>query len=244
MIDNEFVPLFQELVRQDCYRLRSVPFAPDVVLDIGANVGVFTTYARFLFPAANIHAFEPNQRNFAHLLRHTGHLPNVSRWKVVLGTGPIWHCPVKKICRPYFDGGEQYLSEGQLGAPAGSFAEQFEFTRSDVPALSLAEIVKEHVRDGAVAVVKIDVEGAENCIFNHPPSMEALRRCDYVAMELHYGLDGTGPVYEHDKPTIRQSLLSLSNTHDCDFDEPHNLFFATRKETGLFFATRKGIEMR
>lgn len=231
--ETEFPYLFDELVRQDCYRLQSVPFAPDVVLDIGANVGVFTSYARFFFPAAHIHAFEPNQRNFAHLLRHTGHLPNVSRWKVALGTGPVWHCPVEHIVRPYFAGGERYLSEGQLGAPAGSFAEQFEFTRSDVPALSLAEMVEAYGYHG-IAIAKIDVEGAENCIFNHPPSMAALRRCDYVAMELHYQLDGTGPVYEHDKPTIRQSLLSLSDTHDCEFDEPHN----------LFFATRKGIEMR
>jgi hypothetical protein len=50
-------------------------------------------------------------------------------------------------------------------------------------------------------------------------------------MEVHYQVDGTGPVYEHDKPTIQQSLMSLADTHDCDLDEPHNLFFATRKGT-------------
>lgn len=226
--ETEFPYLFDELVRQDCYRLRSVLFQPDVVLDIGANVGVFTSYARFIFPAAYIHAFEPNQRNFAYLLRHTEHLPNVSRWKVAMGTGPIWHRPVKDICRPYFDGGEQYLSEGQLGLPVGAFAERTEFSKSSVQALSFAQIVDQCWKHGSV-VVKIDVEGAENCIFNDPPSMAALRRCDYLTMELHYPVDGNGLVPERGKPTIRQSLMSMTDTHDCEFDEPHNLFYATRK---------------
>jgi hypothetical protein len=31
MTDNEFAPLFDELVQQDCYHLRTVPFVPDVI---------------------------------------------------------------------------------------------------------------------------------------------------------------------------------------------------------------------
>lgn len=229
-MENEFAPLFEEIVQQDCYRLRSVPFQPDVIFDIGASVGVFTSYARFLFPKARIYAVEPDDRNYGLLLQHTEHLPNVTHWKAALATGPVYRRQPPEIRRPYFNGTAQYVNEGSLGFPEGTLAGNETYESTSVPHFMLDCIFGNRVAHDQKILCKIDIEGNETCIFNHAPSMVALRRVDYLAMEIHYDLDGTGPVWEDGKPTIRQCLARLEKTHRCEWDGPHNLFFATRKE--------------
>lgn len=229
MSNNEFAPLFDEIVQQDCYRLRSLSFTPDVVFDIGANVGVFASYARFLFPKAVVICLEPDNRNYGLLIKHCDHLPNVRLLNKALGTGPIWTKPVAEVCSPYFNGGAQFVSEWQLGFTPQTFIDGYE--PSQVDRVSLNEIMASFwPPDDMRLLCKIDIEGAENCIFNHAPSMAALLRMDYVAMEFHFPLDTHGPVWQDGKPTIRQSLLTLAETHAVSFDEPKNLFYATRKE--------------
>jgi len=46
----------------DEYGLSVMQEAPQTILDIGANIGFFSTAARGYFPAARIHAYEPNPR--------------------------------------------------------------------------------------------------------------------------------------------------------------------------------------
>jgi len=52
---------FRDIFLHDCYGLESAA-PPDTltVLDIGANAGFFSLFARARFPAARIHAYEPN----------------------------------------------------------------------------------------------------------------------------------------------------------------------------------------
>ena len=42
----------------------------DVVVDVGANIGVYSLYANFLYPEMHIYAFEPVERNFKQLHRN------------------------------------------------------------------------------------------------------------------------------------------------------------------------------
>lgn len=51
---------FLEVLLADCYGLTSLPATLRTVVDVGANVGVFTLAARRCFPDATIHAYEPN----------------------------------------------------------------------------------------------------------------------------------------------------------------------------------------
>jgi hypothetical protein len=138
---------------------------------------------------------------------------------------------VADIRAPYYGGGNRYVTAGQLGLPAAELTRAgSRYSRADgVVPVSLDQLVDRFLPVYSKLLVKIDIEGGENCIFNHAPSMVALRRADYLTMEVHYPVDGTGPVLERGKPTIRESLMSLVDTHDCELDEPHNLFFATRK---------------
>ena len=59
--------LYGEVVTEDCYRLKTLGFVPDVIFDLGANIGVFTRYARDMFNNAKIISVEPNLDNFENL---------------------------------------------------------------------------------------------------------------------------------------------------------------------------------
>ena len=51
---------FVEIFLDDCYGLKQLSSSIQKVLDIGANVGLFSVAARRQFPQALIHAYEPN----------------------------------------------------------------------------------------------------------------------------------------------------------------------------------------
>jgi FkbM family methyltransferase len=56
-------------LKKDCYNIEAIRFAPgDVVIDIGANVGMVSIYIAKRFPAVRVLAFEPIPDNYAHLL--------------------------------------------------------------------------------------------------------------------------------------------------------------------------------
>lgn len=55
---------------RDEYRFRSLGWAPDVFIDIGAHIGLFSRLARQLWPLAKIIAVEPVAENVAVLRRN------------------------------------------------------------------------------------------------------------------------------------------------------------------------------
>ena len=53
---------YREIIVDDCYDLinYSKHFQPKVIVDIGANIGVFSKFCSLLFPESTIFAYEPN----------------------------------------------------------------------------------------------------------------------------------------------------------------------------------------
>ncbi len=68
------VPLYKEIVFKDDYRLRRDPLPPGaVVVDVGANIGMFALHAARTCGAARVYAFEPFPESFALLRRNVEH---------------------------------------------------------------------------------------------------------------------------------------------------------------------------
>ena len=238
-VTSGFLVAFNEVCRDDYYRLRDIQFAPDVILDIGANVGAFTNFARFLFPTAKIVAVEPDPVNYNYLCDFTRHLPAVTRINKALGVSEIW----EGLCEPsppYYSCLQSYITIDQIGFPKSDASQPpgldgrdnlAVYKRSSVQPVTLAELIDEHVLSTDNLLVKLDCEGGENCIFDHEPSMAALRRVDVLTMETHFYTKGTGTEHEKNANTIISQLMSLSSTHECQHDENARRFIANRRKS-------------
>lgn len=217
-LNGKWPGLYGEVVTSDCYRLRQLKFTPDLVLDIGANVGTFARFARELWPQAIIHCVEPDKLNAAHFLKFTDD-PNTFLHHAALGSGTIYRGTTAAN-----GSGATYLSEA-VGYPKERLKNSPDLVYCPIPYLMLDQF-RAHVQLGMETLVKIDCEGAENCIWTHEPSMEFLRSFDYIAMEVHF-YAATGIEYPEMELVTNMALQSFELTHDCQLERPH--FWATKK---------------
>lgn len=215
--------LYGEVVTCDIYRLRQVRFQPDLVFDIGANVGVFSRFARTLFPKAKIVAVEPHPANCEVFRQYTPD-PNTFLLECAMGRGNIYH-----TLTAVNGSGENYLSPG-LGYPegllAGAVVQGKAMELSAVPSLTLQEIYRDHYQQGMKVLMKIDCEGAENILWEDPEAMGILRSVDYLCMELH-DYAQTGEFLQEVKTVTAMALVSLAATHNCERQGVN--FWATKR---------------
>jgi len=222
-LNGGYPGLYAEVVTHDTYRLRTLGFVPDVVFDIGANVGVFARFARKLWPNAGIVSLEPNPLNAAVYRKwHPGGATILI--EAALGRNKIYHGTTARN-----GSGETYLSAG-LGYPAGIMDQECKVGTSlehtPIPFWTLPQLIASYAKFRHM-LMKIDCEGGENSIWEDPASMDVLRRMDYLCMEVHsYAIDGAELVRV--KEVQEAALASLDNTHNCERDGVH--FWATKKK--------------
>jgi FkbM family methyltransferase len=143
----------------DDYGLRAADPSLNTILDVGANVGVFSLWAAHHFPSGTVHAYEPNPRVIPHLKM------NLSGSAVQLfptGLG------AKSGAASIIDCGESRLASTSLSAE-GSI-------RVEPLALAVSRL------GGSVDLMKIDCEGAEWDLFEDQESFTKVRE---IRMEYH-----------------------------------------------------------
>jgi len=215
MTPEEYRGLYREVVTNDCYRLEGLRFAPDVIVDIGANIGVFTMRSVELFPSAHIVAVEPHPVNFRNLATRVMSVPNVKLVNAAIGIGEVFHRkdPDNGAHAKYLSHSLDFSSE-QTALP--------EWDEVNIPSLMLDELAPARYIQ-AKLLIKIDCEGGENAILFHQPSMDVLRRASYWCMEVH----------EHEsiesEETIRRRINEFRRTHNIQWDEPNRTVFATKR---------------
>lgn len=191
------------------YRLQDLTVEPgDVVIDVGAHVGVVSCYLAKKWPGITVYAFEPIVANYERLERNiaANHLTNVHA------------CPLAVTA----DGRDLELS-GDPRANSGhysAFAGRGPFTDT-APSTSLADVFEER-EIGRVALLKLDCEGAEYEILYGMG--EALRQIDTLVMEVHenarlvaeYG-DGAALVdYARQfVPIVRASIIAIPDAEEA-----------------------------
>lgn len=240
--NGEYDSLYGEVVTYDVYHVRDVEnivscndpnyvhwhghagigFVPDTVLDLGANVGIFSRYAETLWPDADVIAVEPNPTNCEVFREYTfGRLGfNSKKIKLIeaaIGSGRLYRC-VGAVNGAH----ESYLSYG-LGYNNLAFLTSATQLQDTIPSMMLTDLKK--YCKGKV-LLKLDIEGNETIIFNDPASMDLLKTFEYIAIELHY-FANDGAQLEGVKAKTAEVLESLKETHNTRFD--HIYFYATKK---------------
>lgn len=202
-----------EVVDEDCYKIRSLKFVPDLVFDIGANVGTFTRFALDLWPRCQVVAVEPDPENAAHFRKFTD-MSRVEFIEAAIGKGQIW-----KASGAANGSGEVYMSCG-VGYPKHKVLKAENLSKSFVPAVNLRDLMKDRLSHNLKTVLKIDIEGAEHSIFSDPRSMKYLWRVDYLAIELHrYAIDGQEQ--EEANELVKMAIELLGDSHFVKVEGVH-----------------------
>lgn len=212
--------LYGEVVTHDCYHIKKLDFVPDVVYDIGANIGIFTRFARSLWPKAQIISVEPHPENIAVFKQFTP-MYKIVLHEAALGQGQLWH----NIGAPN-GAHESYVSSG-LGFDDAAMDQAASTEKSVIPTLTLADIVGGALKGNVKSVIKVDVEGAENCIWGDKKSMAILAKADYICLETHfYALHGGEPMEQVRDRTL-EAFDKIRQTHNVEFTHP---YFQARKK--------------
>ena len=194
-------------LRKDAYLIESIDFLPgDVVLDIGANVGIVAIYLALKHPAVTVHSFEPVPENYAHLVRNIA----------LNGVGNIvpHNLAVTKDGRS-FEMAVHFASNsgGATGHLHDLHLPGHAYRKVDSTTLDriLADIGGARCR-----LLKIDCEGTEHEILLNSRS---LHKVEYLSGEFHinehlrrcgYTLEG---LLDHCRRFIDPSKLRVSTTH-------------------------------
>lgn len=165
--------LFREIVVHRTYAHPQAAGTVGAIVDIGANIGMATLELAARFPDAAIHAYEPHPRVFATLTanleqnRLTG---RVRSYAEAVGA-------TRGACRLHLPAETVRSSLYPLALAAADV---------EVPMVPLDEVVR-RLGDAAVALLKIDAEGAEDAIL-HGASEETLARIRHLVLEYHEDL--------------------------------------------------------
>lgn len=89
--EGAYKGLYGEVVTEDIYRIRQLQFIPDVIFDLGANVGTFSKFARELFPNALIVAIEPDAQNIEYFKEFNNPVDNnIVLHNLAIGNGEMF----------------------------------------------------------------------------------------------------------------------------------------------------------
>lgn len=213
--NGNYNALFGEIVIRDDYKLSSVPFIPDTVIDLGANVGVFTRHCRGIWPDALIISVEPNLDNFEYLKIDNDHPKTILINKAV-GVGRVYRIPGA------LNGAHEcYVSKGVGYSVADLRSPNFDST--GIKSLMLTDLISQVT--GRV-LLKVDIEANDSVIMTDRASVEMIKTFDYIVFEIHnFG-------HTHNKVIkVRKAVAKFIE----DISETHNVIL----ESSYLYATHK-----
>lgn len=139
---------------------------PRVIIDGGANIGLFTVLMKNRFPEAKVICIEPDKENFQQLQK------NVSAYEnVFCENSGIWHKEAKLKVWDKFEIGKWAM-----------VVEENEYNWN-VGATSIDGLMKKHQID-VIDVLKLDIESSEKELFSENYS-QWLSKTKMIIIELH-----------------------------------------------------------
>jgi len=158
--------IIKDIISSDCYGIKNIQFQPnDKVIDIGANIGIFSIYLAKLHPEIKVYSFEPSQVNMDHFLQNIqlNHVTNIEPIQLALTND---RRRVKIYTSEGLPGGSNIYCTG-----GKHYSECKSITLDDF----LTEI-------GNVKMIKCDIENAEHEVFMN---LEQWDKIEYLSMEGH-----------------------------------------------------------
>lgn len=171
---------------------------PKAIIDLGANVGVWSFYMAKKFPEAKILAIEPINQTYDNLCHgiKENNFRNVIPAKIAIADKPVL----------------TIRSHKSNSGAASAFVPEFElFTEEKVDAISLNQLFESIAMD--IDLLKVDIEGCEYQIFQDFKYWHKLKA---LTLEIHPWPQFKG-VQEQEKQTNNLLNLIKSNMKDKPF---------------------------
>ncbi len=158
-IFSDDLNIIAEVVGRDSYGIEDLALRDDaLVVDVGANVGVFSAWIKHLHPNAHLVAYEPHPANLL-LLQENAPFATIHA-EAVVGTEGEVHIEA--------EGHTSALKLAKVGVAV----------RAITLEQALAPLLK-------VDLLKVDIEGSEYDVFMHtPPS--AMQKVQQAVVEVHH----------------------------------------------------------
>ena len=211
-LNGGYQGVYNEVIGVDCYRLKKLNFVPDVIFDLGANIGCFARHAQSIFPDAKIISVEPDAENFIHLVKFTNNdANNITFINAAIGSGDTYMAKgIERGC--HF----RYINAEEVN--------ENEYELADIESVMPHELIKKYTQHGQKFMVKMDIESNENLVFANSESMIALKEAEYLCFEVHVN----APQWtDKDRSNCVNALSSFSESHNIEFNQPE--FFAYKK---------------
>ncbi|MBT2562809.1 FkbM family methyltransferase [Pedobacter sp. ISL-68] len=192
------IGVFQEIFIDQNYQALLALKDHNIVVDAGANIGLFALYILKEHPNAQLFCIEPEDSNYEMLKKNTAGYPHIT----ILKRG-LWNC-------------ETYLKFIDLKASKWAF-QLTESTNNnyDIHGISIADIYRDF-NLGHIDILKIDIEGSEKELFEKSTSW--LSKVKNLIIETH----------EDMRPGSTSSVMdALSPYHFAYVKLNNNHFFTT-----------------
>jgi len=168
-----------EDIEKDCYGFKNIDFKEgDIVIDIGANIGIVSVYLAKKYPFLKIYSFEPFPANYRLLLK------NIKINNIPDGIIHPFNEAITKDGRNIVMSASNYLNSGSFSI---NFKEHnlegnnivHSATLDSIIETVLAENKQEHIR-----LLKMDCELSEYEILKNT-KIENLRKISFLSGEFH-----------------------------------------------------------
>ncbi len=169
--DPGHVVVFDEVVVHEIYDLSLVPFTPEVVIDCGGHIGLFTVLTSLHFPAAQLVVFEPVPENLGYIKKTIlrNHLTVDIREEAVSDTEQRATFYARNSCG------------GSLGNRTADIVGSF-----TVNVIDLVKLLSHYEMSGLL--LKMDIEGEEENLL--PKLLGVIPENCAIYFETHRGVDG------------------------------------------------------
>ncbi|MEY3417051.1 MAG: hypothetical protein RL060_1163 [Bacteroidota bacterium] len=163
------IALYRDIFLKQVYHFKSNNQQP-FIIDAGANIGMSVLYFKRLFPSAVIWAIEPNPTAFKLLQKNilTNHITGVT----------LFACALAEV-----EGEIDFYIPAQKGSLNGSVNPHYvpgNLCRVEAKKLSAL------IGNRKVAVLKMDIEGAENSVIKELYEHQVLWNIDQCILEYHH----------------------------------------------------------
>ena len=168
-ISSETLDMTVRDIEEDAQGLKDLTFNDgDVILDIGANIGVISILLAKKFPNTQILAVEPMPHNIENLMLNA-QTNGVTNIQVVDKALSSISKTLTLTQSPVNSGSASYLFKEDL------------FPRFEVPAMTFDELISS-INVPEIALIKMDIEGSEHEVLGRFHQWEKIKR---MTIELH-----------------------------------------------------------